>query len=319
MDAANGTRGAHEEVGRDGREEAEELLQRRSGNPDHPRILGTFNEPCEEWLSFFCFTMFTDRDGKFQLLSLAESAFDPLARSCQFMLTEEAHHLFVGETGIARVVQRSAELTRQDPNGDAFRHGGVDLPVIQRYLNHWFSSCLDLFGGEVSSNAASYFATGLKGRPNEAKFPDHVERNLVRVLQVAEHDRLVSREVAARLAINEDVRDAYIRDCERAVHRWNRVIEDAGVDFLLRLPNRRFNRTIGEHAGHAFTPEGDPISAEELARRQGEWLPTADDRAKVRALQQKPIVEPGQFASWIAPPPRGINGQPVDFAYVRFD
>src|SRR5690349_5288077 len=103
----------HTYFGKDGREEAEELLERRSGNPDHPRILGTFNEPCESWLDYFCFTMFTDRDGKFQLLSLAESGFDPLARTCRFMLTEEAHHMFVGQTGVGRVVQRTAELMKQ--------------------------------------------------------------------------------------------------------------------------------------------------------------------------------------------------------------
>jgi benzoyl-CoA 2,3-dioxygenase component B len=71
----------HSYFGRDGREEAEGLLERRSGNPDKPRILTTFNEPCEDWLSFFMFTYFTDRDGKYQLLALAESAFDPLART----------------------------------------------------------------------------------------------------------------------------------------------------------------------------------------------------------------------------------------------
>src|SRR5512139_3302452 len=216
----------HRYFGRDGRDEGDELLARRAGSAEKPRILATFNEPVEDWLDFFMFTMFTDRDGKFQLLSLAESACDPLARSCQFMLTEEAHHLFVGETGIDRVVQRSAEVTREDPNGDAFRHGAIDLPVIQRYLNLWFSSCLDLFGGEVSSNAATYFAAGLKGRPHEAKFPDHVELDDIRVLELADdRDRLVTREVAARLAINEDVRDSYIRDCQRAVDRWNRTIE----------------------------------------------------------------------------------------------
>ena len=86
--------------GRDGREEAEALLERRSGDADKPRILGAFNEPCTDWLSFFMFTFFTDRDGKFQLLALAESAFDPLSRTTRFMLTEEAHHMFVGETGV---------------------------------------------------------------------------------------------------------------------------------------------------------------------------------------------------------------------------
>ncbi len=94
----------HAYFGRDGREEAEELLERHSGDADKPRILGTFNEPIRDWLSFFMFTYFTDRDGKFQLKSLAESSFDPLARTCSFMLTEEAHHMFVGDTGINRVV-----------------------------------------------------------------------------------------------------------------------------------------------------------------------------------------------------------------------
>src|SRR5215831_3425336 len=94
----------HSYFGRDGREEAEALLERRSGNADRPRILGAFNEPCSDWLSLFMFTFFTDRDGKFQLLALAESGFDPLSRTTRFMLTEEAHHMFVGETGVLRIV-----------------------------------------------------------------------------------------------------------------------------------------------------------------------------------------------------------------------
>ncbi|HVE82432.1 MAG TPA: benzoyl-CoA 2,3-epoxidase subunit BoxB, partial [Myxococcales bacterium] len=124
----------HRFFGRDGREEAEELLSRRSGDQDRPRILGAFNEPIEDWLSFYMFTMFTDRDGKYQLLALAESGFDPLARTTRFMLTEEAHHMFVGEAGIQRVVQRSAELTKQSNNGDPRELGGIDLPTIQKYL-----------------------------------------------------------------------------------------------------------------------------------------------------------------------------------------
>ena len=92
----------HAYFGRDGREEAEALLERRSGDADNPRILGAFNEPTPDWLSFFMFTFFTDRDGKYQLCSLAESGFDPLARTCRFMLTEEAHHMFVGESGVGR-------------------------------------------------------------------------------------------------------------------------------------------------------------------------------------------------------------------------
>src|SRR3954449_5584786 len=115
----------HAYFGRDGREEAEELLQRRSGNPDKPRILGAFNEPVTNWLDFYMFTFFTDRDGKYQLLALAESAFDPLSRTCRFMLTEEAHHLFVGETGVGRVVKRTAELMQQSRGEDVRATGGI--------------------------------------------------------------------------------------------------------------------------------------------------------------------------------------------------
>ena len=100
----------HSQFGRDGREEAEALLERSSGDPDRPRILQAFNEPCDDWLNFFLFTMFTDRDGKFQLLALAESAFDPLSRTTRFMLTEEAFHMSVGERGVARIVQRIVDL-----------------------------------------------------------------------------------------------------------------------------------------------------------------------------------------------------------------
>src|SRR5881397_3606682 len=162
----------HAYFGRDGREEAGELLARHSGDLDKPRMLGTFNEPIEDWLSFFCFCYFTDRDGKFQLKSLAESSFDPLARTCRFMPTEEAHHMFVGETGLGRIVRRTLEVMKQtgsDCPEAVRRQGAVDLPLLQRYLNFWFSSSLDLFGSEVSSNAATTFANGIKGRPDETR------------------------------------------------------------------------------------------------------------------------------------------------------
>ena len=138
---------------------------------DKPRILGAFNEPTSHWLSFFMFTMFTDRDGKYQLAALAESGFDPLARTCRFMLTEEAHHMFVGETGVQRVVKRACELMSRP--GDVRAQGGVDLPTLQKYLNLWYSLSLDLFGGEVSSNAADAFAAGLKGRYKEDRYDEH--------------------------------------------------------------------------------------------------------------------------------------------------
>src|SRR6266850_2787706 len=127
----------HKYFGRDGREEADALLQRRSGDTDNPRILGAFNEKTPDWLAFFMFTHFTDRDGKFQLCALAESGFDPLARTTRFMLTEEAHHMFVGESGISRIIQRTCEVMRDhriDDPAEVRRQGVIDLPMIQRYL-----------------------------------------------------------------------------------------------------------------------------------------------------------------------------------------
>src|SRR5918912_1059921 len=167
----------HKYFGRDGREEAEEMLARRSGNPDKPRILEAFNQPCDDWLNFYCFTMFTDRDGKYQLAALAESGFEPLARTCQFMLTEEAHHLFVGETGVGRVVKRTAELMKQAKNGDVRELGGIPLEIIQKYINFRSSHPLDLFDREISSNPADFFAAGLKGRYQaQKKYTGHVVR-----------------------------------------------------------------------------------------------------------------------------------------------
>ena len=164
--------------GRDGREEADELLRRRSGSADAPRMLGAFNEETPDWLSFFMFTFFTDRDGKMQLESLAQSGFDPLSRTCRFMLTEEAHHMFVGETGIGRTIQRTCEAMREagieDPNEkDKVRALGViDLPTIQKKLNLHYSLSLDLFGSEVSTNAANSYNAGIKGRFQETRIAD---------------------------------------------------------------------------------------------------------------------------------------------------
>jgi len=165
----------HRYFGRDGREEAEALLERRSGDADNPRILGAFNEKTPDWLAFYMFTYFTDRDGKFQLCALAESGFDPLARTTQFMLTEEAHHMFVGESGVARVVQRTAEVMREykTDSPDKLRALGViDLETLQRYLNFHYSVTLDLFGADQSSNAATFYSTGIKGRYDETKIND---------------------------------------------------------------------------------------------------------------------------------------------------
>ncbi|MGH8761295.1 MAG: benzoyl-CoA 2,3-epoxidase subunit BoxB, partial [Burkholderiales bacterium] len=282
----------HAYFGRDGREEAEEMLARHSGDADKPRILGTFNEPINDWLSFFMFTYFTDRDGKFQLKSLAESGLDPLARTCRFMLTEEAHHMFVGETGVGRVVKRTLEVMKEigtdDPDA-VRRHGAVDLPTIQRYMNFWFTSSLDLFGSEVSSNAASSFANGIKGRPDEAQYQDHICNEASYELETPQGKEAVS----LRNAMNEVLRNAYIKDCEIGVKRWNMQISRAGFDFQLRLPSPRFRRAIGVWANAPTDPQGKPLSREHFERDIPGWIPSEGDRAFVISLMQR-VVEPGK-------------------------
>jgi benzoyl-CoA 2,3-epoxidase subunit B len=312
----------HAYFGRDGREEAEELLERHSGDPDKPRILGTFNEPITDWLSLFMFTYFTDRDGKYQLKSLAESAFDPLARTTQFMLTEEAHHMFVGETGLARVLKRTlevmAELGTDDP-AQVRAAGAIDLPTFQRYLNFWFSSSLDLFGSEVSSNAASSFATGLKGRPDEQQYTDHRCVDIGFALTAPDAGgNIKTEDVPMRNAMNEVLRTSYIRDCELGLKRWNRQLERSGIEFRVKLPSARFDRAIGVWASVHCDPSGQMIGAEEFARRRDEWLPSVADRAFVQSLMQR-VASPGKMAAWIAPPERGINNLAIDYEYVRLN
>ncbi len=307
----------HRFFGRDGREEAEDLLARRSGNADRPRILGAFNEPIADWLSFYMFTMFTDRDGKYQLLALAESGFDPLSRTTRFMLTEEAHHMFVGETGVGRVVQRSAELLKASKNGDVRAEGGIDLETIQKYLNLWYTLSLDLFGSEVSTTAASFFGAGLKGRAKEEKFADHVAREGVVAMELPENGKLARREVPLRSAMNEILRDGYVEDCQRGVDRWNKTLEQAGLSFRFKLPSRRFHRQQGVFSGLCFDPEGRQITRAEWDERHGEWLPSAADRTYVKSLQPRALHAPGQMAHWIAPPAKGIDGKALDFEYVR--
>jgi benzoyl-CoA 2,3-epoxidase subunit B len=306
----------HSYFGRDGREEAEELLDRRSGDADHPRILQAFNYPITDWLHFFCFTMFTDRDGKFQLGALAESAFDPLARTTRFMLTEEAHHLFVGDTGLNRVVRRTAELMREHGDDGVRAAGGIPLDLIQRYINLWYSLSLDLFGGEVSSNAADFFATGLKGRWKEGKYDEHTGLGQSYQMKKVVDGRLVDEDVPMRNAMNEVLRDAYVADCMKGLARWNKSLVKAGLSDQLTLPDRKFHRQIGIYSDLHFSPTGELIDEAAFEKGASSWLPSDEDQAFVASLM-KPIYEPGKMASWIAPPLRGINGREMDFEYVR--
>lgn len=309
--------------GRDGREEAEELLQRRSADEDKPRILGAFNEETPDWLSFFMFTYFTDRDGKMQLESLAQSGFDPLSRSCRFMLTEEAHHMFVGESGVGRVIQRTCQAMSDagisDVNDiESVRNLGViDLPTLQKKINFHVSVTSDLFGAEVSTNGAAAFIAGIKGRYNETKIDDdHVLSDASYAVERVADGKIVAVEETAHHAINSRLLDDYHKDAAGGVGRWNKIIKKAGFNFELTLPYKGFNRKIGTFADDFITPQGEVVTQQQWHASMDEWLCTDADGDYIQSLM-KPCLDPGCYAGWIAEPRVGVDNQAGDFEYVK--
>jgi benzoyl-CoA 2,3-dioxygenase component B len=307
----------HAYFGREGREEADELLHRNSGSVDSPRILGAFNEETPDWLSFFMFTYFTDRDGKYQLGTLKESAFDPLSRTCEFMLKEEAHHMFVGTTGIDRVVERTAQVMAEQDTDEVATRGAIPLVIIQKYLNFHYSVSLDLFGGETSTNVANYYTAGLKGRwLEERRRDDHLLSNDAINVDALVDGSIGQVEVSALTGLNTDLRREYIADCAGGVKRWNRILDAAGLSQRLYLPHVAFNRKVGAFSPIETSPAGEKLSAADWEAGKGQWLPTDTDKTFVRSLMQ-PVHERGKIAAWVAPPRNGINGQPFDYDYVH--
>jgi benzoyl-CoA 2,3-dioxygenase component B len=303
--------------GREGREEAEELLHRNSGSEDSPRILGAFNEETPDWLSFYMFTYFTDRDGKYQLGTLKESAFDPLSRTCEFMLKEEAHHMMVGTTGVDRVVARTAQLMAENETDDVTGYGAIGLDVIQKYLNFHYSVSLDLFGSETSTNVANYYTAGLKGRwLEERRKDDHQLGDGSIMVDALDDGEISETEVSALVGLNTDLRREYISDCRGGVKRWNKILDEAGLPQRLKLPHVAFNRKVGAFSGIEADPDGVKLSPEEWAAGKDAWLPSEVDKTYVRSLMH-PVYERGKIASWITPPRQGINGQPFDYDYVH--
>jgi benzoyl-CoA 2,3-dioxygenase component B len=230
--------------------------------------------------------------------------------------------MFVGESGISRVIQRTVDIMKQHKIDDPMevrKHGVIDLATIQRYLNFHFSVTVDLFGADQSSNAATFYSAGLKGRYEETKRDDdHVlKSHQYKILEI-QGDRIVEKEVPMLNSLNEVLRDDYIRDSIAGIGRWNRIIDKAGLAFRLQAPHKAFNRHIGSFAGHKVSPDGRVISEAEWAANVRNWLPSEEDRAYVASLMGR-VIEPGKMANWIAPPPVGINRQPIEFEYVRFN
>lgn len=225
--------------------------------------------------------------------------------------------MFVGQTGVGRVVQRCAELMKAHPGRSPRDAGALDLATIQRYINFWASSSTDLYGAEISSNSANFFGSSLKGRAWEMKkHTEHSARDAVKELEVWENGKLQRQSVPLRNALNEVLREEFIEDNQKGIDYWNRILVEHGLQERLRLPHRRFNRQIGMYSDHRFDIDGNPLTEQEWQTRRDQWLPSAEDRAYVRSLMQQ-VVAPGKVAGWIAPPAKGINGLPLDYEYVK--
>jgi benzoyl-CoA 2,3-dioxygenase component B len=221
--------------GDSGKLEAQKLLERRAAKGN--RLLGSFNEPLNNWLDFFTYTQFVDRDGKFQLTMLSHSSFDPLARSVTAMLKEEFFHMFTGNTGLTRIV----------------RAGKIPIPVIQKYFNKWLSTAYDLFGTDHSSSAHWTYVWGLKGRYDEhdAQGP-------------AEKDRL-----------NEMARGHFLVECQRLVEGLNQHIPEDQP--RLFVPDLKFRRSIGEFAGKPYGVTGELLSPQQYQKHLEGVLPGPQD------------------------------------------
>lgn len=231
-----------EHFGDEGKAEAQRQLERRAFNKE--RLLNAFNFEVDNWLDFFVYTEFQDRDGKFQLKMLSHSAFEPLARSVVEMLREESFHLGTGHTGLKRIV----------------RAGKIPVDVLQRYFNKWVPACYDLFGRDHSTSAQYAYEWGLKGRFEERQ-----------------------GQPAADLGrLNEAARGEYRAECAKLVEQLNRLLPAEGP--RLRLPDVRFNRGIGDYAGKPYTVEGEPVPADAYPAYLAAHLPTAADKALVERV-----------------------------------
>jgi len=229
--------------------------------------------------------------------------------------------MFVGRNGIRRIIERTAEVMLRERTDDVDRLrrlGVIDLPTIQRYLNFHSSVTVDLFGSDLSSNAATFYTTGLKGRYREETLnDDHVLSSATYPILEVSGETLTRKDAPALNALNERLRDDFVQDSLAGVEAWNIALQKQGIDFKFVVPHKAFNRQIGQLAGVRVSPQGGVIDEATWNGNVRSWLPTAADREYVQSLMGR-VVEPGKFANWIAPPAAGINGQPVECEYVRF-
>jgi benzoyl-CoA 2,3-dioxygenase component B len=258
-----------------------------------------------------------------QLEALAQSGFDPLSRTCRFMLTEEAHHMFVGENGVRRVIKKTCEAMVKAGISDPYEVnkirelGVIDLPTIQKKINLHYTLSLDLFGSEISTNAANTYSAGVKGRFWETKIKDdHILKNDTYPILEYNNGKIIKKQESALLSLNMRLRDDYTKDTSVSMKRWNRTIEDFQINFEMSLPFEGFNRKIGTFINATISPSGEILSEEAWNKEKYKFLPSKDDNVFIESLM-KPVLEPGKYASWISAPDLGIDNKPGDFEYVK--
>jgi len=223
--------------GYSGKVEAQKMLERRAF--ENKRLLGAFNVDVDNWMDFFTYTDFVDRDGKFQLQMFKYSAFAPLGRSMSYMLREEAFHMGTGNDGLRRIVEA----------------GVVPGWLIQKYLNKWISSSYDLFGTDHSSSAHWAYVWGIKGRYDEPKNE-----------QAADLDDL-----------NDYNRRLYRDEVTGLIARFNTFLKPGQPK--LYAPHIKFNRNIGRWAGQKFHAEtGEGLDDHGYEQHLKEYLPSAEDK-----------------------------------------
>lgn len=240
-----------EHFGYTGKVEAQKQLERRSWKKQ--RLLGSFNEDVDNWIDFFVYTDFVDRDGKFQLNMLSTSAFAPLARSMGPMLQEEAYHLATGHTGLARIV----------------KGGRVPSAVLQKYLNKWLPTAYDLFGTDHSSTAHRCYNWGLKGRFNESSCDSEADLD----------------------SLNQTSRGIYHQEAQGLIEKLNALVPEGQPK--LYAPDIRFNRSIGDFAGKPYAVDGRLLSRDEYARHLTEALPSVEDLKMLAGIfEEKDWIAP---------------------------
>jgi benzoyl-CoA 2,3-dioxygenase component B len=176
---------------------------------------------------------------------------------------------------------------------------------------------LDLFGNEISTNAANAFHAGLKGRFREDRLKDdhQLENDTYPLLRLVD-GQIKAEDSPALSALNMRLRDDYVVDCNIGVGRWNKVIEGFGIAFQIKLPHVAFHRHIGEFTRIVADVNGNLLADSDWNAKRADYLPSDSDKDFIESLM-KPRTEPAQFASWIAPPRVGIDNKPGDFEYVK--